>query len=141
MNIYLSFKRIKMKSTEEIFQTVINKNTFYYFNKVFEDKYEDYITSNKENGLRAILALTGFSNEYLKRIITLIRVVNNPELNNLVMKENWERDEKIDDLSEWSDTKIQSLIKKNKFFRQGIVNLFYEGSSVKFLAEMIFLLE
>jgi hypothetical protein len=157
-----------MKSTEEKFQTVISKNTFYYFNKVFEDKYEGYITSiketllvlknkiessgltreiiedvltKKENGLRAILALTGFSNEYLKRIITLIRVVNNPELNNLVMKENWEKDEKIDDLSEWSDTKIQSLIKKNKFFRQGIVNLFYEGSSVKFLAETIPLFE
>lgn len=157
-----------MKSTEEKFQTVINKNTFYYFNKVFEDKYEGYITSiketllvlknkiessglskdiiedllaSKENGLRAILALTGFSNEYLKRIITLIRVVNNPELNKLVFKESWDKDKKIDDLSEWSDTKIQSLIKKNKKFRQGIVNLFYEGSSVKFLAETIPLFE
>ena len=157
-----------MKSTEEKFQTVINKNTFYYFNKGFEDKYEGYITSiketllvlknkiessgltreiiedvltNKENGLRAILALTGFSNEYLKRIITLIRVVNNSELNQLVFKENWAKEEKIDDLSEWSDTKIQSLIKKNKYFRQGIVNLFYEGSSVKFLAETIPLFE
>jgi hypothetical protein len=168
MSTYFSSKRGKMRTAEEKFQTVINKNTFYYFNKEFEDKYEGYITSiketllvlknkvetsglnkelinelllNKENGLRALLALTGFSNEYLKRIITLIRVVQNPELNTLVLKDRWNIKDKEEDLSEWSDSRIQTLLKKNDNFRSGIVNLFYEGSSVKFLAETIPLFE
>lgn len=85
---------MKMKSVEDKFTTVIQKNTFYFFNQKFEESYEGYINSlketllivknkveteglkkeifewllkEKENGLRALLALTGFSNEYLKR--------------------------------------------------------------------------
>jgi len=79
-----------MKSVNEKYQTVIEKNTFYFFNPVFEEKYEGYLNSiketllvlkneieneglkkvqferligEKENGLRALLALTGFSND------------------------------------------------------------------------------
>src|SRR5437016_13485265 len=86
-----------MRTTDEKFNTVIQKNTYYFFNSIFEEKYEGYISSiketllvlknrieteglkkeifeellyNKENGLRALLALTGFSNEYLKRLTT-----------------------------------------------------------------------
>ncbi|MBU1423386.1 MAG: hypothetical protein KKG06_09460, partial [Bacteroidetes bacterium] len=67
------------------FKTVIDKNTFYFYNPVFQEKYESYIISpketllvlknkieneglkkeffealllDKENGLRALLALT-----------------------------------------------------------------------------------
>ena len=92
------------KSNDEKFLTVIQKNTFYFFNTKFEDNYEGYINSlketllivrnkieteglkkeifenllaEKENGLRALLALTGFSNEYLKRLTTIIRIVDN----------------------------------------------------------------
>ena len=101
-----------MKSTQDKFSTVIKKNTFYFFNTKFEEKYEGYINSlketllvvknrieneglkkvifedlisEKENGLRALLALTGFSNEYLKRLTTIIRIVDNEELNKLVL--------------------------------------------------------
>jgi hypothetical protein len=72
------------------YRTVIDKNTYFYFNQDYEEKYEGYINSlkellltlknnietqglkkevfeefltEKENGLRALLALTGFSNE------------------------------------------------------------------------------
>jgi hypothetical protein len=99
---------IMSKSVEEKIQTVIRKNTFYFFDSKFEESYEGYINSlketllivknkveteglkkeifewlllEKENGLRALLALTGFSNEYLKRITTIIRIVDDPELN------------------------------------------------------------
>jgi hypothetical protein len=82
-----------MKPTSEIkFKRVIDKNTFYFFNPAFEEKYEGYINSlkdillvlknnietqglkkdffeqiiiEKENGLRSLLALTGFSLELL----------------------------------------------------------------------------
>ena len=72
-------------STETKFRNVIDKNTFYFFNSIFEEKYEGYLNSlkeillflkneieikglrkeifenlliEKEHGLRALLALT-----------------------------------------------------------------------------------
>ena len=107
-----------MRSTSEKFQTVINNNTFYYFNNSFEDISTAYISSlrdsllllkdellnkmnieeiievlvnhimNKDNGLISILALNGLSQETLKRIITIIRIVDDNELNNLVLRTN-----------------------------------------------------
>jgi len=37
-----------MKSISEKFKTVIEKNTFYFSNKNFEQRYEGYINSIKE---------------------------------------------------------------------------------------------
>jgi hypothetical protein len=45
------------------------------------------LLSEKENGLRALLALTGFANESLKRLITVLRVADNKELSTLLYKE------------------------------------------------------
>ena len=139
----------------------------YFFNQDFEESYESHINSlketlllvknkveneglrkdifeslleKKENGLRALLALTGFSNEYLKRLTTIIRIVDNDELNNLVFKSEW-CNNSGDNISEWSDSKIESMIKKNKYFRKGIVNIFFEGASIPFLADTIPLFE
>lgn len=155
-------------TTELKFRTVIDKNTFYFFNPVFEEKYEGYLNSlketllmlkneietkglkkelfetlliEKENGLRALLALTGFSNETLKRLTTIIRVVNDPELSKLVFKDKWFRDENIDNLSEWSDGQIAKFIKENEFFRKGIINIFFEGSTIPFLTKTVPLFE
>ena len=157
-----------MRTTEDKFKTVIQKNTFYFFNPKFEEDYEGYINSlketllnvknrveteglkkeifedlisEKENGLRALLALTGFSNEYLKRLTTIIRIVDIPELNKLVYKDKWYKEENPDNIQEWSDSKIINLIKKNEFFRKGLVNLFFEGASIPFLADTIPLFE
>ena len=157
-----------MKTTEQKFQTVIRKNTFYFFNPKFEEYYEGYINSlketllnvknrveteglkkeifeeliaEKENGLRALLALSGFSNEYLKRLTTIIRIVDNPELNKLVYKDKWYNETDPHNIKEWSDNTILKLIKKNEFFRKGIVNLFFEGASIRFLADTIPLFE
>lgn len=156
------------KSTENKFQTVIQKNTFYFFNPKFEEDYEGYINSlketllnvknkieteglkkeifeelisEKENGLRALLALSGFSNEYLKRLTTIIRIVDHPELNKLVYKDKWHNETNLDNIKEWSDNTILNLIKKNKYFKKGLVNIFFEGASVQFLADTIPLFE
>lgn len=157
-----------MKSVEEKFLTVIQKNTFYFFNQKFEEGYEGYINSlkeillivknkveteglkkeifewllkDKENGLRALLALTGFSNEYLKRLTTFIRIVNNPELNSLVYKDKWFDDEEIDNIHEWSNSTILRKIQDNEYFRKGLVNIFFEGASIPFLTDTIPLFE
>lgn len=156
------------KSVDEKFQTVIQKNTFYFFNSSFEENYEGYINSlketllivknkveteglkkeifewlltDKENGLRALLALTGFSNEYLKRLTTIIRIVDNPELNKLVYKEKWYNEKSPDNIKEWTDSIILKQIQENEYFRKGLVNIFFEGASIPFLANTIPLFE
>lgn len=156
------------KSVDEKFLTVIKKNTFYFFNSKFEENYEGYINSlketllivknrieteglkkeifewlltEKENGLRALLALTGFSNEYLKRLTTIIRIVDNFELNKLTYKEKWCNEKNPDNIQEWSDSTILKLIQNNEYFRKGLVNIFFEGASIPFLANTIPLFE
>jgi len=156
------------KSVDDKFLTVIQKNTFYFFNSKFEENYEGYINSlketllivknkveteglkkeifewlltDKENGLRALLALTGFSNEYLKRLTTIIRIVDNPELNKLVYKEKWYNESSPDNIEEWSDSAILKHIRKNEYFRKGLVNIFFEGASIPFLTNTIPLFE
>ncbi len=37
-----------MRTIQEKFDTVINKNTFYFYNRDFEEKYEGYVNSLKE---------------------------------------------------------------------------------------------
>lgn len=156
------------KTTEDKFKTVIQKNTFYFFNPKFEEYYEGYINSlketllnvknrveteglkkeifeelisEKENGLRALLALSGFSNEYLKRLTTIIRIVDYPELNKLVFKEKWYNEPNPENINEWSDITILNMIKKNKYFRKGLINIFFEGASIPFFADTIPLFE
>ncbi|GHU86506.1 hypothetical protein FACS1894153_3710 [Bacteroidia bacterium] len=157
-----------MKRVEDKFLTVIQKNTFYFFNQKFEEGYEGYINSlketllivknkveteglkkeifewllkEKENGLRALLALTGFSNEYLKRLTTIIRIVDNEELDTLVFKEKWYDEKNPDNIQEWSDSTILKKIQTNEHFRKGLVNIFFEGASIPFLANTIPLFE
>jgi hypothetical protein len=99
------------------------------------------LLQEKENGLRALLALTGFANESLKRLITVVRVANNTELSKLLYKEKWANVEDVDDIKEWGDSRILNLIKKNEYFRKGIVNLFFEGAATPFLAQTLPLFE
>lgn len=156
------------KTNDIKFRTVIDKNTFYFYNPTFQENYESYINSlnetllvlknqvetrglkkdffenlllEKENGLRALLALTGFANESLKRLITVVRVSDNKELSKLLYKEKWADGSDTDNIKEWGDNRISNLIKNNLYFRKGIVNLFFEGSTTPFLAQTLPLFE
>lgn len=163
--------KIPKPTTESKFKLVIDKNTFYLYDRDFEEKYEGYISSirelllvlrnkvsteglkkdffvelirDKKNGLRALLALTGISNEYLKRLITLIRVIDDEELNKLTLKSKWQTETKEiceGGVSEWSDSKIAGLIKNNGHFARGIVNIFFEGATVPVLTQALPLFE
>ncbi|GHV07491.1 hypothetical protein AGMMS50229_14430 [Campylobacterota bacterium] len=157
-----------MKTVEDKFLTVIQNNTFYFFDQKFEESYEGYINSLKEtllivknkieteglkkeifewllkekkNGLKALLALTGFSNEYLKRLTTIIRIVDNSELSALVNKVKWYNEKNTTNIKEWSDSTILNKIQSNEYFRKGLVNIFFEGASIPFLANTIPLFE
>ncbi len=149
------------------FETVIRKNTFYFYNSLFQDKYEAYLNSIneillvlkneidtkglnkqcfenlllKDNGLRALLALTGFANESLKRLITVIRVTDDKSLSSLTNKPKWVKTVSGNDIKEWSNRTIENLIKNNGYFRKGIINLFFEGPTIPFLSRTLPLFE
>ena len=156
-----------MRNAKEKFKTVIDKNTFYFHNSNFQEKYEGYINTlcetllvlknkveldglkknvfeklleDKEYGLRALLALTGFANGSLKRLITVVRVSDNKELSKLLFKDKWSEKE-YTEITEWGDSKILDLLKNNIYFRKGIVNLFFEGSTIPFLSQTLPLFE
>lgn len=156
-----------MATNKSKYQTVISKNTFYFSNPEFQQKYDGYINSLKEtlllvksqvetrglrkdifeklladneNGLRALLALTGFANESLKRLITVIRVIDDKQIDKLLYVSKWSENA-IDEIKEWGDNKIENLLKSNSYFRKGIVNLFFEGATIPFLVNALPLFE
>lgn len=147
---------------------VIEKNTFYFFDHDAQDAHEGHIHSlreilmrlkarvescrdeeakkrafgemlERENGLRALLALTGFSNESLKRLFTVIRIRDDRELARIVNKSEWFGAEDAFGVSgrEWGSDKIDKMIRGNPAFRRGLVNLFFEGASVPFLVKIL----
>ncbi len=146
-----------MAKVDDFYRKVIEKNTFYYFNQDFEERYKaEHIGAlrgllynlflavkadgairkqhvdellQKRNGLRAVLALNGFSNEQLKRITTMARVLNDEALNELIKRDEWEIEDDLDpnNVSEWGANRMEREVMVNSAFRAGMVNLFYEG--------------
>ena len=159
----------KKPTTQEKFKTVISKNTFFFYSPQFEESYEGHIISlqqtllslksqmekaplqkreileefllNKKEGLTAVLSLTGISNETLKRLITLIRIVDDEELSKAVYKKEWLTADESNNLKEWSNEKIATMIKTNPHFRKGLVNILYDGASIEFLSKVLPLFE
>lgn len=152
------------------FNTVISKNTFYFYNEEFEEYYEGHITSIAQNifhlknriereglkestlvdhitevedGIDAILTITGFSKESLQRLVTFIRVVEDKTLYSLVKKRYWSKEnlQENEDFREWGLDKIKSLIKSNRKFAEGIINLFFKGSTVPIIKKVLPLFE
>lgn len=158
-------KKLVFPNIDEKFSTVISKNTFYFYNEEFEDYHEGHISSIAQNifllknrieqnglkesvllehirtvedGLDAVLTITGFSKESLQRLITFIRVSEDKTLSELVNKFHWPEEEFR---SEWGLDKIKSLIKTNEKFAEGIVNLFFRGPTVSVIKQVLPLFE
>jgi len=156
---------MRFPSVEEKLNIVISKNTFYFQNEKHEEYYEGHISSiaqnifllrNKiernglkesvllehitevEDGLDAVLTITGFSKESLLRLITFIRITDDENLSKLVNKNVWSSD---DFVSEWGLNKIKMFVKKNKKFADGIVNLFFRGSTIPIIKRVLPLFE
>lgn len=154
----------KLKDNDK-FNIVISKNTFFFHNEEFEEMHEGYISSliqtllvlkqkieekglkkevfidfimEKEEGLKALLALLGFSKESLLRLITFIRVYDDSELNNLVKKEFWPQE---DFTNEWNEDKIVNLVKNDRNIAEGLINLFFEGSTISAIRKNLPLFE
>lgn len=153
-----------MRTNEEKFTTVIQKNTFYFFNPDFEQRYEvqnlnalnnllQLVQTKVQqegvkneffeevllhpNGLKALLALNGFSNESLKRLTTFLRIIDDEVLDSLTFKSQWLKSENREEIKEWSDGTIEKLVRSNQYFRKGLVNLFFEGASNPLLGRVL----
>ena len=158
------------RTTTEKVNTVLTHNTFWFQDRVFEEKYEAHITVLREtllvlknqvqnqgltkelienlllektNGLKVLLALTGFSNESFKRLVSFIRVVDDEELSRISYRDQWLEDAELEksSIQEWSDSKIENKIQESANFRKGIVNIFYEGSTIPILSKTLPLFE
>ncbi len=80
-----------------------------------------------------MLALTGFTNENLKRLITIIRIVQDNTVEKLLFVSKWNVKEK-GEIKEWGDNKIIKLIQLNLYFRKGILlTYFLRGQPYLFL--------
>jgi len=156
---------MRYPAIDEKVNTVIERNTFYFYNEEFEEYYEGRISSIAQNifllknriereglkesvllehittvedGLDAILTITGFSKESLQRLITFIRVTDDKVLSDLVNKNDWAEG---DFKTEWGLNKIKYIVKTNKKFADGIVNLFFKGATVPIIKQVLPLFE
>lgn len=156
---------IQYPTSEEKLNTVISKNTFYFYDEEFEEYYEGCISSIAQNifllknriereglsetvlfehittvedGLDAILTITGFSKESLQRLVTFIRATDDKTISNLVHKEFWPNEKSK---TEWNLDKIKSLIKTNEKFAEGIVSLFFMGPAIPVIKKVLPLFE
>jgi hypothetical protein len=85
-NIYKT--RFKEESDEKYKKKICRTYGVILIIKGLKQSIFEYLLLEKENGLRALLALTGLANESLKRLITVVRVSNNTEFQNFFTKKN-----------------------------------------------------
>lgn len=141
---------MNLRTTAEKLQTVLDKNTYYFRNELFEDEMKSHVNNItclvmelgetikqygctkevldeflvKDDSLIAVLGVTGISFEMLQRIVTIIRKENFEEFDTIFYKDKWSTGEYT---TAWGASKIQKMVKKNKFFRKALVNVFFDG--------------
>ena len=103
-------------NSEEKYRIICNNNTYYFSNTEHEEQYEGDIVQLSEllaslkrlvdtqglkkellvdfiqqrnQGLKALLILTGISRENLLRLITFVRLVDDSTLNHALKREDW----------------------------------------------------
>jgi hypothetical protein len=159
---------IEFLTNDEKFDIVIQRNTFFFNDVKFEEKWEAYTSTitnlllllkrrlaneisdegkkrivvsfiqDKPEGLTALLALSAISEEFLLRLFTFVRVADDPELNKLVNRKGFP-DTAFN--KEWRKPHLFRLIRTNTVVAEGLVNLLFEGFSVPILAEALPLFE
>ncbi|MEM0142586.1 MAG: DpnII family type II restriction endonuclease [Candidatus Parvarchaeum sp.] len=155
-----------MDSSDDFFNRVIDKNTYFFHNDDFEQKSEVYISVIRnlllqlkdivnekglsvdtiadwlitdKNSLNALLTLTGISRETFLRLISFIRIKNDADVNLLVNRKNWPVEE--GEFIEWNESRLLSLLFANKYFRIGVVNLFFYGATKEAISKNLPLFE
>lgn len=147
---------------------VIQRNTFFFKSLDFEEKWEARISAitnlliflkqeldtersldgkkkvvvkfitEKPDGLSALLALTSISEEFLLRLVTFARTVQDTELNKLMKPVAFS---KFPTDKEISKASLNKLAKTDKNATESIVNLLFEGYSIPILQTYLPLFE
>ena len=155
----------QLPNNDEKYQIVLNNNTYYFSNPEFEEDYEanilqlsELIVSLKrlvddhglkkelladfiqhyDKGLRALLTITGISKEYLLRLITFLRIVDDTSLIRTLKRSEWAGDP-FD--KEWTEKQIIRLCQTNRAFAECLVTLFFEGATFDVLKDRLPLFE
>lgn len=149
-------------------ELVLKRNTFFFNYHAFEEKWEAYTSSitnlllllknelegknaiqekkqivtdfvrKKQDGLSAVLALSSISEEFMLRLITFIRNIDDSDLNNLVNRNSFPQ---TPSEKEWSKKYLFKAVRNNKSLAEGIVNLLFEGFSITILQQYLPLFE
>lgn len=155
-------------TNQQKFEIVIQKNTFFFKNLDFEEKWEARVSSitdlllflqqelktkksgrerketvvsvllDKPDGLSALLALTSISEEFLLRLVTFARTIKDEELNKLIKLESFSKFPLDKEISKGS---LFRLVKTDRHVAESIVDLLFEGYSVPILQEYLPLFE
>lgn len=154
--------------TDEKLSIVIQRNTFFFNNQEFEEKWESYIGSltnlllllkrnldsvgsieqkkqiivdtmtDKPDGVSAVLALFSISEEFFIRLVTFLCTVQDRELNRLVSKESLAD---IPTDRAFQKDSLYKLIRRRRILAESVTNLFFEGFSIPVLRKNIPLFE
>lgn len=150
---------------DDKYQIVLNNNTYYFSNPAYEEDNEanilqlseliaslkrsvdtdglkkellvDFIQHHNQ-GLKALLTITGISKEYLLRLITFVRIVDDTSLIRALKRSEWAGD--LFD-KEWTEKQIIRLCRTNRVFAECVVTLFFEGATFDVLKEVLPLFE
>ena len=155
----------QLPNNDEKYQIILNNNTYYFSNPEYEEDSEANILQLSEllgslkrlvdahglkkelladfiqhydQGLKALLTLTGISKENLLRLITFLRIVDDTTLINALKRSEWagEPFEK-----EWTEKQILQLCRTNRIFAECLVTLFFEGATFDVLKDVLPLFE
>lgn len=153
-----------MRDAESKRQTVLQENTFYFYDFDFEDTYEaqqvDSLRTRLHNletqirmhgfsksvfdnllqqpdGIDTLLTLNGLSFEQLKRIFTYARIVQESTLDALLRKKDWLVQDNNQLIIEWGSETLRKYILRDSALREGIINLFFEGAANQELARIL----
>lgn len=145
-------------------EIVLNFNTFYFRDEIFEDEWEKYISSlvqkllmlksdiqtkglsiklltkhiQSEGGLDAVLALMGISQESFMRLITFLMIVNDPRANALINRKHWKI---LGRENEVRFDRLKKEIQNNKKAAEGIASLLIKASSLPVIRNALPLFE
>lgn len=152
-------------NNDEKYRIICNNNTYYFSNTEHEEQYEGDIVQLSEllaslkrlvdtqglkkellvdfiqqrnQGLKALLILTGISRESLLRLITFVRLVDDSTLNHALKREDW-TGQTFD--KEWTEKQVIRLSQTNRAFAECLVTLFFDGATYDVLNNTLPLFE
>lgn len=151
-------------------QTINDKNTYFFINDKFENKYQKYIESlisefvelqlkikkngcnekvigdliEEDNGLILITSCSALSFEMLEGIITYLVLKNDENLDVIFNTSKWRNSINQKNKSNNCNitiSKIQKFVKTNRYLKECIVKLFFFGYNIPELRNVIPLFE